>query len=321
MSMTRVLLKWAAVAVVLIIAACPGETAPGTEEELEARRDARSSRTLEIVHPDWSSEIASAHLVAAVLRERLGYRVELTGVDIEEMWRRVADREADILLGAWLPVTHREYFNEYSERLDDLGANLTGARIGLVVPTAVPGLQTEDTGRTGRTLVTTESIPQLAADAERFRGRIVGIESGAGVVQRSIEALERYGLDRDFRVVQSNEAQMVRELSDAVRRREWVVITGWSPHWMFEVYPLRFLDDPENVFGGEESIHTMVREGLASDEPDAYAVLDRITYEPRDLERLMWWIYQDESGDAYGQALRWIGVNSATVDRWVDGVE
>ena len=303
----------------LFLGAC-AETEPEVDPDVEARRTERAGRTIEIVHPEWSSEIASANLFRAVLQERLGYRVELRAVGVEQMWEEVAEGSADVLLGAWLPVTHEKYYDEYENQLVDLGPNLEGARIGLVVPTHTPGRQTEGTGRAGRPLVTTDSIPDLAEFPERFGRRVVGIESGAGVVQRALEALEHYGLS-SFRVSDSNEQQMITELSGAVNRNQWIVLTGWSPHWMWERYSLTFLDDPDGIFGGEEQIHTMVREGFEEDEPDAYEVLDRVRYAPRDLERLMLWIYDDETGDDYGQALRWIETNSETVDRWVDGVE
>lgn len=302
-----------------IVTAC-GEAEPEVDPELEQRRAARAERMIEIVHPEWSSEIASANLFQAVLQERLGYRVELRAVDVEQMWREVAEGSADVLLGAWLPVTHREYYSEYASELTDLGPNLDGARIGLVVPTHTPGRQTEGTGRTGRPLVTVDSIPGLAEFPERFGRRVVGIESGAGVMQRAREALDHYGLS-GFRLSDSDEQRMIAELSGAVNRNQWIVLTGWSPHWKWERYSMAFLDDPDNIFGGDEQIHTMVREGFEDDEPDAYEVLDRIQYDPEDLERLMLWIYDDDSGDDYGQALRWIEANRRIVDSWVDGVE
>ena len=303
----------------LMLAGC-SETEPEIDPGVEARRAERADRTIEIVYPEWSSEIASAHLFQAVLQERLGYRVELRAVDIETMWRDVAEGNADVLLGAWLPVTHEQYYDEYGSDVVDLGPNLDGARIGLVVPSHTPSRQSEGSGRTGRSLVTTESIPELADNPQRFGRRVVGIESGAGVVQRAREAIDHYGL-LSFRVSESDERRMVSELSGAVNRDEWIVVTGWSPHWMWERHSVSFLEDPDGVFGGEEQIHTMVREGFEDDEPDAYEVLDRIRYEPRDLERIMLWIHDDETGDDYGQALRWIETNRSTVDGWVEGVE
>ena len=225
------------------------------------------------------------------------------------------------MTGAWLPTTHQEYYQEYSGELEDLGPNLEGARIGLVVPSVRPGRQTGASGKTGRDLVTISSIEQLAGHVEEFDGLIVGIESGAGVVARSREALKAYGLSSEYRIISTDEKRMLNRLRTAVQQGEWIVITGWKPHWMFELYNLRFLEDPKGVFGGEESIHTMVRPGLKQDIPDAYEVLKQISYQPEDLERLMRWIEADEAEDPYAQALRWIELHSETVDSWVQAAE
>ena len=317
---SAVKLLYVGMVVAVALSACAAEE-PRDEPGIEARRAARAAQTIRLVYPDWSSEVAGAHLIQAVLQERLGYRVQLMQTDAEGMWRMVADGEADVLAGAWLPVTHDEYFRDYGGRLEDLGPNLHGARIGLVVPTATPGRQTEDTGRTGRDLVTIRSIDELADHADRFEGRIIGIESGAGVMARAQEALEVYGLERSFRLIESDEERMIAEVNDAIRSLRWVVFTGWTPHWSFERHNMRFLDDPQAVFGGVEAIHTMTRTGFAEDMPDAYETLRRMEWEPRQLERLMIWIHDDSTGDVYRQALRWIRTHSDLVDEWVRDIE
>ncbi len=276
---------------------------------------------IRLAYPEWSSEIASAHLMQAVLQERLGYQVQMVPVGVEEMWRQVAEGQADILTGAWLPTTHRGYYEEYGPQLEDLGPNLVGARIGLVVPTVRPGRQTGDSGKTGRELVTIRSIEELSESAQRFDGRIIGIESGAGVVARTREALSAYNLRTRFRVVTSDEERMLNRLRKSVQQGEWIVFTGWKPHWVFELYNLRFLEDPKGIFGGEESIHTMVRSDFKQDVPDAYKVLKQISYKPEDLERLMRWIHEDEESDPYAQAVRWIKLHPEMVESWISGAQ
>ena len=323
-SLSLPLLVVAATVTALLLAGCArsrGEPGAEISQELRARRAERSEVTLELVYPEWSSETASAHLFQAVLQERLGYQVQLRPVPVEQMWAQVAEGEADILTGAWLPTTHQGYYQEYGDDLVDLGPNLEGAKIGLVVPTVTPGRQTGATGKQGQELVTITTIPELRETADRFDGRIVGIESGAGVVARTREAVDAYGLSGLYYLVEADEERMVRRVGEAVRREEWIVATGWRPHWVFELYNLRFLEDPRGVYGGEESVHTMVREGFEGYAPDAQEALDRIAYAPEDLERLMRWIHEDEEDDPYRQALRWLDSHPETVDAWVEGIE
>lgn len=53
----------------------------------------------------WDSEIASTHVVGAVL-EQLGYKVELSQVEAGPMWAGVAGGDADAIVAAWFPTTH-----------------------------------------------------------------------------------------------------------------------------------------------------------------------------------------------------------------------
>lgn len=309
------------VTVMGVLGCARGDQEAEREPEIAARRAERSRVTVRLVYPEWSSEIASAHLVQAVLQERLGYQVDLEPVTVEDMWERIAHGDADVLSGAWLPVTHRDYYAEYAETLDDLGPYLEGARIGLVVPTVTPGRRVDETGRTGTDLVTIESIVELTDNVGQFGGRVVGIESGAGIMARTKEALSAYSLDRSYRLLEFDEEKMLASVSDSVRRGEWIVFTGWTPHWMFERFNLRFLDDPIGVYGGRESIHILVRTGFGDEHADAREVLERIRMEPRDLERLMLWIHDDAAGDTYAQALRWLQMHPDHVNSWVEGIE
>jgi len=311
--MTALVLASILLCVLTIPFSC-GKTEPASSAE---STPPRSRTVLTLVHPEWSTEIASANLFQAVLQERMGYTVELLALPVEEMWSRVASGEADILTGAWLPATQRDYYEEYGSSLDDLGPNLEGARIGLVVPTHTPGRQTGPSGQNSRELVSIRSIEELKTTSDRFDGRIVGIESGAGIMARTRDAMDAYALTTDFYLEESDEERMVRRLSEAVYSGQWIVFTGWRPHRIFELYNLRFLEDPRGIFGQNEAIHTMVRRGFREEHPEIHAVLSRIHYSPEQLERLMRWIHENREDGPYRQALRWIQVNKSQVDSWV----
>jgi glycine betaine/proline transport system substrate-binding protein len=89
---------------------------------------------IKILYVAWDDVITSSHVVENVL-ESIGYEVDLIQVDAGPMWAGVADGSGDAMVGAWLPTTHAEYYAEYEGNFEDLGANLHGTKIGLVVPT------------------------------------------------------------------------------------------------------------------------------------------------------------------------------------------
>ncbi len=50
-------------------------------------------------------------------------------------------------------------------------------------------------------------------------------------------------------------------LGQAVKNHQDVVVTGWSPHWIFAKYHLKILQDPKKIMGESEKINTIARQG------------------------------------------------------------
>jgi len=111
---------------------------------------------------------------------------------------------------------------------------------------------------------------------------------------------------------------MAAELSDAIRKQKWIVVTGWIPHWMFARWKLKFLDDPKNVYGGNEEINTIVRKGLKEDMPEVYRFLDKFHLTPEDLGQLMIWIQEDHGMFPYDKALRYMRYHPEQIQSWLE---
>ncbi|MCZ0703310.1 glycine betaine/proline transport system substrate-binding protein [Natronobacillus azotifigens] len=255
--------------------------------------------SIELVYVEWDSEIASTNVIAQVL-ESQGYDVTITPIDNAIMWSSVATGDADGMVAAWLPGTHGELFEQHQDNLVQLGPNLEGAGIGLVVPEYMD----------------VTSIADLA-DYDGLDS-ITGIEPGAGVVQAAEDALDDYNLD-GWSVDPSSSGAMAVALGEAINNEEPIVVTGWTPHWKFAQYDLKYLEDPEGSFGGAESIETMVREGLEQDSPAAYHILDQFFWEPSDMEEVMLEITDGVSEE--DAAANWIAANQDKVDEWIAGLE
>ena len=152
---------------------------------------------------------------------------------------------------------------------------------------------------------------------EEMNYTITGIEPGAGVVQAAENSVDVYELD-DWTVDTSSSGAMATALGEAIKNEEPIVVTGWSPHWKFAEYDLKYLEDPEGVFGDEETINTMVREGLESDMPEAYELLDNFYWSPDDLEEVMLMVSEGQEPEEAAQA--WIDENEDAVNEWKDGI-
>lgn len=89
--------------------------------------------SIELVSTPWDSERSSANVVAEVLRQK-GFDVTITPVDVAVVFEAIANGDADATLAAWMPMTHKDFYDEFKEDFVDMGVNLEGAKIGLVVP-------------------------------------------------------------------------------------------------------------------------------------------------------------------------------------------
>jgi glycine betaine/proline transport system substrate-binding protein len=276
-------------AIALLLGGCSGEN-----ETAQTQPDEKQS--IELAYVEWSSEVASTNVVRAVL-EQLGYEVKITPVSAAAMWQAVGAGDADAMVAAWLPTTHGHYLDKVKDEVVDLGPNLDGTKIGLVVPQ----------------YVTIDSISQLNDISDRIDGKIIGIDPGAGLMSKTETVIKEYNLDLDL--VEGSGATMTAALGDAIKNNEWIVVTGWTPHWMFARWDLKYLDDPKGIYGGAEQIHTIVRKGLKSDMPEVYAVLDNFYWTPDDMAELMVW-NQEEGADPYENARRWISAHPDKVAAW-----
>lgn len=151
--------------------------------------------------------------------------------------------------------------------------------------------------------------------AEKFQGRIIGIEPGAGLMSASEKAISEYGLTK-YRLMDGSSATMAAALGEAIAKEEWIIVTGWTPHWKFAKWDLKYLEDPKGIFGGAEQIHTLVRTGLEQDMPEVYAMLDAFSWAPEDMAQVMVW-NAEPGADEYANAVRWINENEEKVKAWI----
>lgn len=147
--------------------------------------------------------------------------------------------------------------------------------------------------------------------------RITGIDAGAGVVQAAERAVNDYGLD--YTVQTSSGAAMTQALADAIENNEPIIVTGWSPHWKFAKYDLKYLEDPKGSFGEAEHINTIARLGLKEDMPNAYKILDNFYWTSDDMEAVMSKV--NEGANVEEVARQWIDDNQDKVSKWTEGAE
>ncbi len=157
-----------------------------------------------------------------------------------------------------------------------------------------------------------------ASVGESVDYEIVGIDPGAGIMKATASAIEEYGLE-DWTVVEGSGAAMTAALKKAYDKEEPIIITGWTPHWKFSAFDLKYLEDPKGVYGGEENIHTIARNGLKEDMPGVYTFLDQFNWTSDDMGSVM--VDINEGTKPEEAAANWIEENPDKVAEWTEGVE
>ncbi|HER6567291.1 TPA: ABC transporter permease/substrate binding protein [Streptococcus pyogenes] len=256
---------------------------------------ADKGETVNIAYVQWDSEVASTHVIAEVLKNE-GYHVTLTPLDNAVMWQTVANGNADFSTSAWLPVTHGQQYKKYQSKLDDLGSNLEGTKLGLAVP---------------KYMTDVNSIEDLSKQADQ---KITGIEPGAGIMAAAKKTLKEYYNLSSWELVAASTGAMTTALDQAIKKKDPIVVTAWSPHWMFAKYDLKYLKDPKETFGSTENINTIARKGLKKDLPNVYKIIDKFHWTQKDMEAVMLDINKGMSPEA--AAKKWVEANKSKVSSW-----
>ncbi|MEJ2693150.1 MAG: glycine betaine ABC transporter substrate-binding protein [Candidatus Thiodiazotropha sp.] len=261
--------------------------------------------TLRIGWTAWSDAEAVTRLAARVLETRLQQPVKLILLDIGIQYQGLASGDIDAMLMAWLPLTHKPYMDKLGDQVVNLGPIYTRARLGWVVPDYISREQ----------LNSIEDLkkPEIG---RKLAYQIHGIDPGAGLMQASEKAIDSYGLDR-YRLVSSSGAGMTAALARAIKRKKWILVTGWSPHWMFSRWNLRYLEDPKKSLGGRERIHALVRRNFYQEFPvEVSEFLTRMYLPLEELEGLM----ERANDSSYDEAVdEYIAKHPQRVDYWVTG--
>ncbi|WP_261487616.1 glycine betaine ABC transporter substrate-binding protein [Acididesulfobacillus acetoxydans] len=289
------------VVVLLLIASlngCGGQAGSTGANQPQASAT-KAKGTIRIGYVDWAEDIAVSNLWKEIL-EKQGYTVNLQSADVAPLFVGLSKDDLDLFLDAWLPVTHKAYWDKYKKDLQDYGIwYQSPARIGLVVPN----------------YVTINSIDQMNSERSKFNGQVIGIDPGAGIMKAAAKAIKDYGLN--FKLIQGSEAAMMAALEKAYRDKNWIVITGWSPHWMFAKFQLKYLSDPKKDFGEAEGLHTLANKDFSTKMPQVAAELKRFKLTDQQIGGLEALINQGMTPQ--DAAKKWIDENQNVVDSWTKG--
>ena len=159
------------------------------------------------------------------------------------------------VLAAQTDYAAQDYWNKNKNRLE----KLSPVSFGLYQAIAVPQY------------VTIDSMDELNANADKFGGKVIGIEPGSGVMNDAAKAVDDYGLK--LKLLDGSTAAMTAALKSATDRKEWVAVTIWEPSWMAQKFDLKFLKDPKGSFSPPQGYYWVAHKGFAQAYPHAREVM------------------------------------------------
>lgn len=275
----------------LALAGCAtGNQAAGGSQE--GGEDSLGTITLGYL-PSWTDGLSTAYLLEDQL-EKIGYTVKMQELtEAGPLYAGLAQGDVDIYPSAWPELTHKSYMDKYGDKIEDLGEYYGGAKLTIAVPEYVD----------------IDSIEDLTDNADRFGGKIYGIEPGAGLTAQTQDSMiPEYGLGDSYQLVTSSTAAMLTELDSAEAAQRDIVVTSWRPFWANDRYGLKDLEDPKGAMGEAEALHFLGTDGFAEEYPEAAEYIAGISLDDEQYASL-----EDMVVNEYGE-----GKEAEAVDAWLE---
>lgn len=261
-----------------------------------------ASQPITIYTDQYAGDEAVSRVAKQLIAAHYDTPVKLKTVSVGVSFLGTQQNKRGMFLSVWLPKTHKDYMARVKADVVNIGAIYQGARLGWAVPSYVPKDQLDSFEDLKK--------PEVAAKPKH---RIQGISVGAGEMGLSRQALKDYGLD-DYHLTTASGAAMTAQLQRAIQKHEWIVVTAWSPHWMWKRYDLRYLKDPKHSLGGKETVDTIVNPALVKSEPEIIAFMKRTQFSLEQINEMA----NDANKTSYDKAAkRFVSQHPDLVKSWL----
>lgn len=200
------------------------------------------------------------------------------------------------ILASQTDYVAQDYWDKNKKRLEKISPVSHGLFQGVAVPK----------------YVTIDSMDQLNENADKFGGKIVGIEPGSGLMRDTSKSVKDY--DLKLQLVEGSTAAMTAALKSAVDRKEWIAVTIWEPSWMMQKYDVKFLKDPKGVFPPPQSYYWIGKKGFSEENPHAREVLASVYVPLADITAINSAVNEGKTMD---EAVKdWIDTHADLLKRW-----
>lgn len=248
----------------------------------------------------------AAGVVQEVL-ERLGHQVEVTQGLHPDIFPKLGAHEVDLLVAAWLPHGHAEYWQKYGDCCVEVAKLYEGARFFWAVPDYVPADLVNS--------VDDLKKPEVAARMDKL---IKGTGPGSGLMIASRKMMVDYALDAaGYTLEPSPGREWIERAEAALKDKQWFVTPLWEPQFLNKAYGWRKLDEPRGLLGGRNRAVVVMHKDFAAKLPArTRSALQRIEL-GLDTVTAMDYAVNVEKKAPRDVAREWIRANAQKVDAWL----
>jgi glycine betaine/proline transport system substrate-binding protein len=270
-----------------------GSSGNGGSGDTTGTSGTSNGKSLTIGYINWDEDVAVTHLWQQVLEDK-GYDVTIKQIsDAGPTFVGLAKGDLDLFFDAWLPATHKTYWDKYGKQLTDISTWYDSAPLTIAVPKYVD----------------ITSMSQLKSHAGEFGKTIIGIEPGAGLTRvTKTSMMPKYGL-KDWDLKTSSTPSMLAALKKAIDAHKPIVVTLWRPHWAYAKFPIRDLKDPKGAMGKPDSIHAVGTGSFGQDFPKVDSMLKNFHLDDQQLGALEKDVLLEHKDDSTAGVQEWLKAN------------
>lgn len=256
---------------------------------------AQDDRVIQMGTMAWEDLTPITGITKKVLEDK-GYTVEVT--EFSEWgiaYAALTKGDVEIMVSQTDYVA-QDYWQRNKNRLEKISPVSHGLYQGVAVPKYVP----------------IDSLEQLNENADKFSGKIVGIEPGSGLMRDTTNAVSEY--DLELQLVEGSTAAMTAALKAATDRQEWIAVTIWEPSWMAQKFDIKYLADPKGVFPPPQSYYWIGQAGFSEANPEAREIIASVYVPLSDITAINAAVNEGKTMD---EAIAdWTASHTDLIERW-----
>ncbi len=248
---------------------------------------------------------AAAGVVRGVL-QRLGHEFEVKQGLHGKMFPLLGSGEIDMLVAAWLPYGHANFWQLYGNTSSPVGVLYRGAQFFWMVPNYVPKSEVAS--------VRDLTQPEVAS---RMDKRIPGLAPDIGLMINSAKMMDAYGLSAaGYQLLPGEYGTWIGNYYKAIDENRWFIMPQWKPQFVNRMGNMRTLDEPLKLLG-EPNEGTLVarKDWIAKAPAETLRVLRRVHLGLDTVSEMDYFVNVD-GVTPLEAANKWMQDNPSVVEGW-----